>query len=60
MKKWLKVGFGWGLGMYILMVFIFPFLKREPITFNTLIIGFFWWMIGGLLFGLLMRKNFSN
>lgn len=61
MKKWVKVGLFWGLSMFIIMTFIFPYFDKEEITSKQIIIKFILWVfLGGLIFGYLMRKNFKN
>ena len=60
MKKWLKVGLSWGLTMYILMVFLFPFFGREEITLKKVLIGVPFWLFGGVVFGLTMKKSIEK
>ena len=56
----LKIGLPWGLGMFIIMTFIFPYLNREVITLKKTLIAFPFWMLGGLLFGYSMNRWLPN
>jgi|TARA_B110000908_G_scaffold80854_1_gene96841 hypothetical protein len=56
----LKTGLPWGLGMFIIMTFVFPYLNREVITLKKILIAFPFWMLGGLLFGYSMNRRLPN
>jgi hypothetical protein len=56
----LKTGLPWGLGMFIIMTFVFPHLNREVITLKKILIAFPFWMLGGLLFGYSMNRWLPN
>jgi hypothetical protein len=60
MKKWVKVGLIWGLIMFIIMVFIFPYFGNDKITIKSILLGSVIWSLGGLVFGYFMRKNFKD
>lgn len=53
---WLKVGFSWGLYMFVFMTLTSPFIQDEPITIKKVIFNFIWWMtLGALGFGYLVK-----
>jgi hypothetical protein len=54
--NWLIVGMSWGTFMYVFNTLLFPLLDNEPITKRELIVGIPIWIIGGVLFGLVMRS----
>tara|TARA_R110001606_G_scaffold390117_1_gene556838 strand:+ start:379 stop:579 length:201 start_codon:yes stop_codon:yes gene_type:complete len=56
MKKWIKVGLGWGIWMFLAMAFIWPLIDGEGITLKLTIIKFFYWILAGLGFGYLYNK----
>ncbi|MGY8909234.1 MAG: hypothetical protein ACKVIG_05135 [Flavobacteriales bacterium] len=60
MKKWIKVGLGWGIWMFVITVFIFPYFGREEITIRSILLGIIIWPLAGLLFGFTMKKNFKD
>ena len=60
MKKWIKNGLAWGLIMFILMVFIFPYFNEEEISIKSILLGVVIWSLAGLLFGFTMKKNFKD
>lgn len=55
-KSWLKSGLFFGLFMYVTMILIFPLIKGEEITQRSLLVGFPFWIIGGLGWGYIMKK----
>ena len=55
--KWWLQGLIWGAFMFISMeILVNPLIFGEPITQKKLFIGIPIWTIGGLLFGLWMKK----
>ncbi|PWG06128.1 hypothetical protein [Polaribacter aquimarinus] len=60
MKKWVKVGLIWGIIMFVIMTFIFPYFDKEEITTKRILLGIIIWTIAGLFFGFSMRKNFKR
>ncbi|MGZ2368436.1 hypothetical protein ACXR6G_01460 [Ancylomarina sp. YFZ004] len=54
-KDWLKMGFFWGLFMYVFMIFILPLIEQEEISQKSMLIGIPIWLIGGLGFGFFMK-----
>jgi hypothetical protein len=56
MRDWVKVGLGWGIWMFLAMVFVWPLIEGEEITLKTVIIKFIYWIIVGLVFGHLSVK----
>ena len=60
LKKWQKVGLIWALWMFAFMNIAFPLIKGEEITFKQIAIGIPIWLLGGLIFGYLMRKKYSE
>lgn len=55
-KEIIRIGLPWGLGMFFLMTFIFPWYNDEAITLKKVLIAFPFWMLGGLLFGYSMNR----
>ena len=55
-KSWIATGLSWGIGMYLVMILIYPTITGEEIILKNLLIGLPIYAIGGLLFGLTMRK----
>ena len=60
MKKWLKSGLAWGLLMFFIMTFAFPYYNNEEITTRKIVIGIVVWTIGGILFGLTLKINYKE
>ena len=60
MKKWIKNGLAWGLIMFVIMVFIFPYFNEEEISIKSILLGVVIWSLAGLLFGITMKKNFKD
>lgn len=54
-KNWLIVGLIWGVLMYVVMTLRFPIVMDESITKKSILIGIPVWLIGGILFGLMMK-----
>lgn len=57
MKPWVKTGLIWGATVFILLAFVFPFFKNEEITQQHILMHFFSWLIGGLIFGYVTKKK---
>tara|TARA_B110000091_G_C13714772_1_gene432103 strand:+ start:877 stop:1053 length:177 start_codon:yes stop_codon:yes gene_type:complete len=57
MKNWLKVGLFWGVFMFILMAFIFPYFSNENITMRLVLMKFVFWTFGGLIYGFVTNKK---
>jgi uncharacterized BrkB/YihY/UPF0761 family membrane protein len=60
MKKWIKSGLIWGMLMFIIMTFIYPYFNDEEITTKKVLIGFVLWTIGGILFGFTLKRNYKE
>ena len=53
-----KTGLGWGITMFIIMVFVWPMIDHEEITPKSISIGILAWIIiGSFLFGYIMNLN---
>jgi len=52
---WLKQGLFFGVFMYVFMDIIFPLFSNEVLTKRDLLIGIPIWLIGGLVFGFIMK-----
>jgi len=53
-----KTGLGWGITMFIIMVFVWPMIDHEEITPKSIGIGILAWIIiGSFLFGYIMNLN---
>lgn len=59
-KKWIKVGLAWGLWMFVIMSFIFPYFNKEDITIKSILLGLIIWSLAGLVFGYTMKKKFKD
>ena len=57
-----KTGLGWGISMFILMVFVWPYFNDEPIPPKSIGIGCIAWIIvGSFLSGYVMNlKRFKS
>tara|TARA_R110000787_G_scaffold196454_1_gene307792 strand:- start:14130 stop:14330 length:201 start_codon:yes stop_codon:yes gene_type:complete len=55
-KEIIKIGLPWGIGMFIIMTFVFPYYNEELITLKKVLIAFPFWILGGLLFGYSMNR----
>jgi hypothetical protein len=55
-KEILRLGLPWGLGMFVIMTIIIPWMNAEPIPLKKILISFPLWMLGGLLFGYCMNR----
>ncbi|AUC16039.1 hypothetical protein BTO06_13120 [Tenacibaculum sp. SZ-18] len=60
MKKWIKSGLVWGMIMFIIMTLMYPYFNDEEITTKKILIGFILWTIGGVLFGLTLKRNYEE
>ena len=56
LKQILKIGLPWGIGMFFLMIFIFPYFNDEIITLKKIGVAFPLWLLGGLLFVYSMHR----
>lgn len=54
-KKWIIHGLLWGLFMFIVMVFVFPYFEGEAITQRSILIGVPVWSLAGLGYGYTMK-----
>ncbi len=52
---WIKKGLYWSLFMFVFMTFLYPIIKGESITLKHAHIDIPVWIIGGLLFGYIMK-----
>lgn len=52
---WWKDGIQWGLFMFVFTDIVGPLIFGDRITTGKLLLGIPFWIIGGLLFGLMMR-----
>lgn len=53
-KTWWQQGLGWGMWMFVAMT-LFNTAMGEEYTIQKLLFHFVWWMIAGLIFGLIMK-----
>lgn len=60
-KKWQKVGLGWGMSMFVAMTFVWPYFDGDEITLKSVLIGFFFWgILGSLFFGLSTKSRLDK
>lgn len=56
-----QTGIGWGITMFIIMVFVWPLINHEEITPKSILTGVLAWIIiGSFLFGYLMNLKLFN
>jgi len=55
-KEILRKGLPWGIGMFVMMTFILPYINEQDITIKKTLIAFPFWILGGILFGYAMYK----
>lgn len=55
-KKWFITGLIWGLFMFFIMTFFYPFLDGNQITLKKTLIGILIWSLAGIVFGFVMNK----
>ena len=60
MKKWIKTGLSWGFTMFLIMTIFFPWYDGEEITLKRILVGAVIWGVGGVLFGLSMKKRIEK
>lgn len=54
--NWVTQGLGWGFFMFLFMDILFPLFEGEDYKPLKLIISAVFWILGGLLFGYIMKK----
>lgn len=54
-QNWVKQAMIWGGSMFVIMVFLFPWITGDEITWKRILIGIPVWAMGGLVFGLIMK-----
>ena len=59
-ELWLKMGFGWGGQMFVIMTLITPLLQGKVITPKNVLIGFVVWILGGFAFGYNMKYRMGK
>lgn len=59
-KNWIKTGLAYGILMFVFVSIVLPFFKGDEITLRSLTIGVIWWIIGGLIFGFVMKVWMSS
>jgi len=57
-KKWIKTGIIFGVLMFFIMAIFFGVLQQKALTLQYIIINFSIMMLGGLLYGFLMKLYF--
>ena len=60
-RNWLIEGLIFGLFMYVFNVILFPlFSSTDEITTKKLLVGIPVWLIGGLVYGLVMKFYYNR
>lgn len=54
--KWWYVGLGWGYFMFVFMSLFNYLIFQEPFTWKRLLLSAIFWTIGGLIFGLFIKR----
>ncbi|MCT4699084.1 MULTISPECIES: hypothetical protein [Tenacibaculum] len=57
LQKWQKSGLVWGLWMFVIMTFVWPYFDGEEITLRKTLISLVIWTIASFAFGWSMRHN---
>lgn len=57
---WISQGLSWGLIMFVIMTFIYPWFEGNSITMQDILIAIPVWTIGGLGFGFSMKLYMAN
>ena len=55
-NNWVRTGLVWGVLMYLLTTFLFPYLNGEEIETKEILLGFPLWVVAGLIFGFTLKK----
>ena len=55
-RPWIKQGISFGLFMYVFMSILFPLITKDEITLRNLLISLPIWIVGGLIYGYLMKR----
>lgn len=58
-KKWIKTGLKFGFLMFLIVGIAFAVLQGRMLSWQYLIINFVIMMLGGLVYGLLMKIYFT-
>ncbi len=53
-NRWWLYGLFWGTFMFLFQQVLWPISQGDPLTFKRLLFGFFYWQIGGLVYGWIM------
>lgn len=59
-KNWIVNGILWGLLMFSITGLIYPYAIGEKISAESIFIHLILWLIGGLLFGFVMKQLVKN
>lgn len=57
MKSWIKFGLFWGLFMAVVINVLFPLFDGTEIVPLKVLVSIPFWLLGGLIFGYVSRKN---
>jgi len=55
-ENWIGNGIAWGLFMFVLLGLLYPYLAGDVITAELIFINLVLWLVGGLLFGFVMKQ----
>lgn len=58
-KRWIKTGFMFGFLMFLIVGVAFAVLQGRMLSLQYLVINFVIMMLGGLVYGLLMKLYFT-
>lgn len=57
MKKWVKSGLLWSVGLYVITMVLFPLMDGEKFRISKLLLGIPLWIIVGLTMAYLFTKK---
>ncbi len=58
-RNWIKTGLKFGLLMFLIIGIVFAILQGRMLSWQYLLINFVIMMLGGLVYGLLMKIYFT-
>lgn len=58
-RNWIKTGLQFGLLMFLIIGIVFAVLQRRMLSWEYLVINFVIMMLGGLVYGFLMKVYFT-
>lgn len=57
-ENWLRNGLLWGVMMYLVMTFVFPYLDGKEIPVKRMLINIPVWIVAGIGYGYAMKRYY--